>query len=263
LLYINQSIHSQDQELPCDFGSFFAKFVDHEAKFSIPLFMKENGDAEIQCSEWTTSEDGESQSRVIEYTHPVNAPMAPPMARARKEQTYRHFGEHGSVLETKTFVSDIPLTDCFYVADIIRVEPSTMGGGKGVSISMHFDIRFVKRTMFKSIIARTTKGEFENFMKRLANFMAKSLGEESVVVPKPPQPVAAAPPAREASLASKVVPNMTVVLLVAVLLLQIWIILDMRSMNSEMLALQQGTWTRECAANFVAQVQQQQEGRSP
>jgi hypothetical protein len=235
--------------LPCDFGSFFAKFVDHEAKFSIPLFMKDNGDAEIQCSKWTTSEDGESKSRVIEYTHPVNAPMAPPMARARKEQTYRHFGELGLVLETKTFVSDIPLTDCFYVADIIRVEP-TMGGK--VSISMHFDIRFVKSTMFKTIIARTTKGEFQNFMKRLVNFMAKSLGEEPVVVPKP-QPVSAAPPAREASSASKVVPNMTVALLVAVLLLQMWIILDMRLMKSEMLALQQGAWTRECAANVVAQ----------
>jgi hypothetical protein len=213
-------------------------FVADDAKYSVPALMKESGDQDINCSEWKTAEDGVSKSRVIEYTHPVNAPMAPPMARARKEQTCRQYGEHGLVLETKTFVSDVPMTDCFYVADIIRVEPI---GGEKVSISMHFDIRFVKSTMFRTIIARTTKGEFEKFMKHLANFIAKSLGEQAVIVPKP-QPVLE--PVPQNPFTSTIVPSLTIALLISVLFLQLWILLDMRSMKSEMHELQ-GTWARD------------------
>lgn len=231
-------------------------FVADDAKYSVPALMKESGDQDINCSEWKTAEDGVSKSRVIEYTHPVNAPMAPPMARARKEQTCRQYGEHGLVLETKTFVSDVPMTDCFYVADIIRVEPI----GEKVSISMHFDIRFVKSTMFRTIIARTTKGEFEKFMKHLANFMAKSLGEEAVIVPKL-QPVLE--PVPQNPFTSTIVPSLTIALLISVLLLQLWILLDMRSMKSEMRELLQGTWASDCAATLVAQVQQQDQGVAP
>ena len=208
--------------------------------------MKESGDEDIQCSEWKAAEDGVSKCRNIEYTHPVNAPMAPPMARARKEQAYRQYGEHGLVLETKTFVSDVPMTDCFYVADIIRVEPI----GDKVSISMHFDIRFVKSTMFKSIISRTTKSEFQNFMKRLANFMAKNLGEEAVIAPFRPQPAPTESPTPSNPYNSTIVPNLTIALLIFIMFLQSWVILDMRSMKREMHVFRE-TWARDCVAPDV------------
>jgi hypothetical protein len=220
-------------------------FIDDGAKYAIPDYMKGNGDADINVSKWQTSEDGVSKSRVIEYTHPVNAPMAPPMARAKKEQTYRKFGEHGLALETKTFVSDVPMTDCFYIADILRVNAN----GSKVTISMQFDIRFVKTTMFKLIIARTTKKEFESFMHDLAAFMSKSLGEQAVIIPqaeKVSEPTAPIPPG------NPLMTNIVVYLLIAVLILQTWIIFDMRTMQGEMRRINTdlyGIQGAECIAN--------------
>jgi hypothetical protein len=211
--------------------------------------MKENGDDKIQSSEWalqamdTTTGEGSSLSRKIEYTHPVNAPMAPPMARARKEQTLRRYGDLGLILETKTFVDDVPMTDCFYVADRIRVE--RRGDGK-VSVTMQFDVRFVKGTMFKAIISRTTKREINKFMNQLAGFMSKSLSsssdyKESAIVQEvesmpvePPTNTHVTPPPT-AGISSR---TPIYVLLGSVLVLQLWILMDMRFMRAEMRQLQ-------------------------
>ena len=90
--------------------------------------------------------------------------MAPPLAKARKEQSYTKYGDYGVVLDTKTIVEDVPMTDCFFVAERIRVEQ--VGGGEeeeknkencGCRLSILFDIRFIKVNMFKAIIAKTTK----------------------------------------------------------------------------------------------------------
>ncbi|KAL3897038.1 MAG: hypothetical protein SGARI_007014 [Bacillariaceae sp.] len=112
----------QDLELCCDLDTFMSTFVENDAEYSLQKFMENNGDQDIQVSEWKEGDGGHSKTRIIEYTHPVDAPMAPPMARARKEQSFRRFGDHGLVFETKTYVSDVPMTDCFYVADLVRVE---------------------------------------------------------------------------------------------------------------------------------------------
>jgi hypothetical protein len=190
--------------------------------------MKKSGDEGIQCSSWLLDTDGVTKTRTIEYTHPVNAPMAPPMARARKEQTYTTFGKHGLVMETRTYVSDVPMTDCFYVADQIRVEPTSENS---VAVTMSFDLKFVKSTMFKAIIVRTTKGEIDSFMKRLANFMSESLGEAATSAP---------PPLAHESEAhtSDWFPIFAAIFLTLVVLLQSWILLDVRSIKIAILELQ-------------------------
>ena len=58
-------------------------------------------------------EESDIFARTIEYSHPVNAPLAPPMARARREQRYRLYGKHGLSVETDTYVEDVPMADCF------------------------------------------------------------------------------------------------------------------------------------------------------
>lgn len=173
----------QDLELACDLDTFLQKFVWDDAPYSISSFMKSNGDKDIQASKWKKEKQAsqESFSRTIEYTHPVDAPMAPPMARARKEQTYALFGGHGLIFSTKTFVSDVPMTDCFYVADRIRVENKNIGKVDSstppcISVSIAFEVRFVKSTMFRGIISRTTKNELEKFCHSLAGFLQQRLG---------------------------------------------------------------------------------------
>jgi hypothetical protein len=123
--------------------------------------------------------------------HPVNVPMAPPKAGARKEQTYCRYGDYGLVIETRTYVRDVPMTDCFYVVDRILVEPnyrnpsdsssnkenqqdltninnhdsSSTAPPPSVLVSMEFQINFVKSTMFKGIISKTTSSEFKAFFQ--------------------------------------------------------------------------------------------------
>lgn len=132
--------------------------------------MQENGDKDLSASPW--KQDGIQWKRTIEYSHPINAPLAPPEARARKEQRYRRFGDHGLSIETDTFVDDVPMADCFYVTDRILVKSTE----NGVRLTGEFDIRFVKTTMFRSIISNTTRREFlRNFAMHFAMMEAALL----------------------------------------------------------------------------------------
>jgi hypothetical protein len=102
--------------------------------------------------------------------------MAPPTARARKEQTLKRYGnQRGLVIETKTFVSDVPMTDCFYVRDVLQVERRRNNGGLVVNI--RFEVVFVKSNMFRALIARTTTSEFQKIMNDLASYLCSHCGK--------------------------------------------------------------------------------------
>jgi len=122
------------------------------------------------------------RSRVVKYIHPVNAPMAPPEAKARKEQTYHRYGDLGFVVETKTFVDDVPMTDCFYAKDRLIVTPKE--GTKHVLLTMEIELEFVKSTMFRGLITKTTTGEMTKFFVAMKDYISESLGEE---VPEKPE----------------------------------------------------------------------------
>jgi len=144
-LYATSAI--QDKILPCTLDDFLDKFVDTDALFPYSTYMQSSGDDVLQVTEWKRDEHG-VYSRMLEYNHPVNAPLAPPMAKARKEQRYRRFGQMGLSIETDTYVQDVPMADCFFVTDRILVEP-TGENGTAVLILAEFDIRFIKSTMFR------------------------------------------------------------------------------------------------------------------
>ena len=153
----------REQTLHCTMDKFYELFIANEAPYSMANFLESRGDLEMEVSEWdTTKQAKDPDKRMMHYKHPVNAPLAPPMAGARKEQSFRRYDDHGMCLETKTFVDDVPMADCFYVADRIRVAPK----GKGaVKVTMEFDITFIKSTMFKSIIGKTTRSEFTDLFE--------------------------------------------------------------------------------------------------
>jgi hypothetical protein len=223
----------KDRELQCSLNQFIETFV--QSKESIAEFMEQNGELDVNVSEWEVDPDGSAMKRSIEYTHPVDVPMAPPTARARKEQTYRRYGDRGLILETKTFVSDVPMTDCFYVADVMRVE--ARDDGKTMSLDIHFDIRFVKSTMFRSLIARTTKSEFEKFFHTLANFVATKLGNDATDAALLPSATPA--PVQAHAKPPSVVPSspwsqLPTILIALVFVMQIWILMDVRSVKSEL-----------------------------
>jgi hypothetical protein len=220
----------QDHVLTCNLDTYMNMFLSDGAKHSIANFLEGRGDSNLTESVWKDGDDG-SYSRVIHYTHPVNAPLAPPQAGARKEQSYRRYGDHGLRIETKTHVDDVPMADCFYVADRILVEPNQ--DGDSVSVTMEFSITFVKTTMFKSIISKTTASEFVAFFESMADYMSRSLGDRAAV--QDATPVLVTEPTRSSdSLWS----NITVPVLVLVLIFQIWIMVELRGVKNTMRLIQ-------------------------
>jgi hypothetical protein len=222
----------QDHVLKCNLDTYVDMFLRDGANYSIAKFLEERGDSNLTESQW---KDGAelSTSRVIHYTHPVNAPLAPPEAGARKEQSYRRYGDCGLCIETKTHVDDVPLADCFYVADRVLVEPNQ--GDDSVSVTMEFSITFVKTTMFKSIISKTTASEFVVFFQSMADYMTRSLGDGAAV--QHAEPVVRVVEQPKRSLESPW-SNIMVPLLVLVLMFQVWIMLEVRGVKSTLRLLQ-------------------------
>jgi hypothetical protein len=218
----------------CSLGKFYDLFLAEGAPYSMAKFLEARGDTELMVSDWKSAKDSQKwRTRVINYSHPVNAPLAPPKAGARKEQRFRRFDEFGMIVQTKTFVDDVPMADCFYVTDRIRVQPA---GTDAVSVFLEFEITFVKSTMFKSIISKTTASEFTNSFRELAKFMSGALGETATVeIEKPSAPIVS-----EASQAcTSTQPLFLVPILLAIVLLgQLWIIWEIRGIKETVRTVQ-------------------------
>ena len=109
--------------------------------------------------------------------------MAPPQAKAKKEQILKKYHNCGIIIETKTFVSDVPMTDCFYVTDTICISlPSSSDDDDETNkkrckliLNIRFDIVFVKSTYFRSLIYRTTKNEMQQFMMNFTEYIIAKL----------------------------------------------------------------------------------------
>ena len=193
-LYRNLVI--ENLELECTLDEFMSKFVANGASHSIAKYLESRGDSSLRATNWeeaaTESPPQEQpavatakplpQRRVIHYKHPVNAPLAPPQAGARKEQNLTRYGDYGLCLETRTIVDDVPMADCFHVDDRIRVQ-QRQTNGKSVSVVMEFEITFIKSTMFKSIIEKTTRSEFTDFFKKSKSSCAGDMARGIVFDP--------------------------------------------------------------------------------
>jgi hypothetical protein len=211
--------------------------------------MQSSGDDVLQVTEWKRDEQHGVYSRMLEYNHPVNAPLAPPMAKARKEQRYRRFGEMGLSIETDTFVQDVPMADCFFVTDRVLVEPTAGENGTAVLILAEFDIRFIKSTMFRSLISNTTKSEFLKWFQGLGEYWSESIvspmetereekhlvaaGSVETVLVKDTKPPVVMP------LTGMLGQNpLLTILVILVLVMQLWTVMEISSMKRAMLEIE-------------------------
>ena len=201
--------------------------------------MEAQGDTEIKSSPWKPiNKDGKLlRSRVVRYIHPINAPMAPPQAKARKEQTYHRYGDLGIVVETNTFVDDVPMTDCFFVKDRLLIAPGKEVGQ--VLLTMEFELDFVKSTMFRGLITKTTTSEMSKFFQHMKDYMSKSVGEKASTSTNPTQKTAEVSEKEDVKeepanmlLFGLRPASLTNLLLGGVMFMQFWILLEMRSMKS-------------------------------
>lgn len=158
--------------LPCTLDTFFDTFLADSAKHSIQEYQESGGDVDVSVTPWKLDKDG-VHSRTVEFKHHINLPMAPPFARARKEQRLYRYGRYGLSLETDTYVSDVPISSCFYVADRVLVEPTD--NGKHVVVHAKFDVRFFKRMMFQSLIASQTGQKYMDGFQNQQQYWRKGL----------------------------------------------------------------------------------------
>lgn len=189
--------------MPCTIDTFFDKFIADSASHSTKRYQEANGDTDISVSRWKFDKTIDAYVRTIEFKHPVDIAVAPPFARARKEQRYRRFGQYGLSIETDTYVQDVPLATCFYTADRVLVEPSVKKEGH-VVVHAKFDVRFIKRMMFQSLAASLTAKKFVEGFQNLEQYWSTSLteGSSSSVSLSEEMPNASGPPSRTVSRAS-------------------------------------------------------------
>ncbi len=136
-------------------GDFYNRVLADDADASLEKFMRDIGEMDVNATPWDSTPSSSATSdclasRTISYTHPVNAPMAPPTAKARKQQVVHKFGDAGLCVETCTIVEEVPMADCFVVEDRVWVH-GAMDGSEGCSVSATFRIRFIKGKSLSSI----------------------------------------------------------------------------------------------------------------
>jgi hypothetical protein len=216
--------------LNCSLDRFFALFVQDEANHSISRYLEGRGDMSLSASRWKKVSDVES-TRIINYTHPMNIPLAPPQADASKEQKCMRYGNYGMMIETKTIVRDVPMADCFYVTDRLMVKSD---GDEKIKLRMEFDITFIKSTMFKGIISKTTTSEVTSYLTDYAAYISQSLGGEAA--PVAAQIAVVNPACERVPVADS--NHVMKLCLVAILSVQIWILYDLRSIKSSLRSLQ-------------------------
>lgn len=225
----------QEHVLPCSLDRAFQLFFQNDAEHSLAKFLESRGDSNLRSSPWQASSSSgggavSTTSRIVHYTHPVNAPLAPPTATARKEQTYRRFGDLGMCVWTKTFVDDVPMADCFYVSDRIRVQALEQNK---VKVTMDFELTFVKSTLFKGIISKTTSSEVTALLQSFAKYMSTALGE-ATAEPTPalqPTAIAAAAPPPPGLGEILLQSHAGLWLLVAIVVLQLWVLGELREVK--------------------------------
>jgi hypothetical protein len=166
--------------------AFYEKFLRDDAVASLVKHHEASGDLDSKATQWERSSKV-SQKRLITYNHPIKIPLsiAPPTGAATKTQVMRRF-PNGICVDTETWINDVPLADCFYVADRLLVASNPDGG---VLLTIKFGNCFVKRTMFKNIIASTSVRDVTDFHKGYCVELARgAIGNSSPAVNTNPLP---------------------------------------------------------------------------
>ena len=147
----------------------------NNAPASIASHHEATGDLDVEVTDWESTHNNDgitAKKRYITYKHPIKISLAiaPPAGAATKTQLLQRYGDHGISIETETWINDVPLADCFYVADKMLVASKPEGG---ISLTIRFGTCFVKRTMLKGVIASTSVRDVTNFQKGYVELVQK------------------------------------------------------------------------------------------
>ena len=190
----HENIALEPTDISCSLDEFFDLFFQDEAPHALAKYQQEHiGDTDVQFSPWRAHlpETGDNVTlalkRTIEYIHPLNNSMGPSEAKTYRTQYLLRYGECGMLLRNTTKVEGIPMADCFQVMDQWIFQPSESGDNdrRCLTLSVSFQVDFVKRTMFKSLIQKNVKSEtkkwFGGYVKVLQSVLEQR--PKSIVAP--------------------------------------------------------------------------------
>eukprot|EP01033_Poteriospumella_lacustris_P000550 gene550-373_t len=146
--------------LPINLHDFFATFVDDGAPHSYQRYHELVNDKDVIMSSWTECGGNEFQ-REMKFMKPVNLPGLA-STRGIKYQQLRRPNECTFVLNSSTRLEDVPSADCFSVDDVLIVHAD---GSQQVSVSISFEVAFVKSTMMRTFIEGPTEREMKKWLE--------------------------------------------------------------------------------------------------
>jgi len=155
---------------------FYSTFLSDSAPRSIKLFQENfTKDTEVIYAPWTPVSQNASyqqQNRTITFLHRRKSKIGPSQAQTTRHQVCTIFASLGIVISNVTKFEGVPYSDCFQVEDEWVIEPSKASEKDGgVTLSVRFTINFVKSTMMKKIISKSTKAEVKEWFKLYLKFV--------------------------------------------------------------------------------------------
>jgi len=201
---IQQSKHQLNEvgmeslTLPCSLDEYHRLFLADNAQYPLDYYQKEyikdtgveitGWDIETTSSTFSNADVGDSDCcfhRTITFTHPIKNSMGigPSSANTTRQQRLRRYPGIGLALENKTFVEGLPGADCFYIQDLWLLEPQKQPDGRNceatTKLSVHFDVIFHKRSIFKNIIQKSVRKETKQWIAGYVDMVQSVLGDRN------------------------------------------------------------------------------------
>lgn len=126
-----------------------------------------------------------AQTRVIKFSHNIKTPVGKSVARGTKFQTLYQFpNSMGFILDCRIDCEGVHTSDCFYVEERWIIQPSMNGKvtpkadkkvNESVLLTTKFELRFVKKTLWKSVIESMTSAETRKWFQNYGTMLQESL----------------------------------------------------------------------------------------
>lgn len=119
--------------------------------------------------------------RQIKFNHLVSGPMGTMSASGTKYQTICVFTNVGMVMDCRTALQGVHSADCFHVDQRWLIESNfDVSRNKSITLTIKFQVRFVKKTMWRAMIEKMTKAETQKWFDEYVQMIQKSIKKECV-----------------------------------------------------------------------------------
>mmetsp|Transcript_16263 Transcript_16263/g.29585 ORF Transcript_16263/g.29585 Transcript_16263/m.29585 type:complete len:527 (-) Transcript_16263:471-2051(-) len=180
-------------ELCCTLSSFHDMFLADDAPHSIESYQQDAiGDTNVLTSQWKLAEDGVTKTRRITFCHSSLNPFGPSYMSTTKEQCLRRYGNFGICVVSLTRVSGVPNGDSFFVEEQCMLERIN---NTFISLRVRYQTRFIKSTMIKKIIERSSRSETNAWYRGYLRMIQEALPDACVT--RGLSPIAVPPSTRE------------------------------------------------------------------